>query len=344
MLTNIPETAEKATGMGQDVYFLSDRPETEQFLAEKTPQRPYKRVLRDVRATKPTEEDLTGLDAWKEFKEGYLSKQPGYADSDEINPPAQAQKARQTYLEGFFRGKSKPEIDTLDPAYVQKLYKEADRISKAEEVKATWTRRNALEIKNKFLTDWKARQKEIKEAKAAKEKEPLVPVQEGENIVYRRRSEAVGKQAPVRNLVPTIDEEGNITYTPAPQAAGKTPAPKGKTPMEKAEEQAVKEEKEARTYVDKEFKWASDVEKEYELKKRLAEIRKTTPPEPPEEVLEQKELPRGTIINPQKREHIAVIKRIRREAEAEAKGNVDKARKIFNQKLEKKGWIVPKAK
>ena len=340
MLTNIPKTAEAAAERGQDIYFLSDRPETEQFLAEKMPERPYKKVLRDVRGTRPSEEDLTGMEAWKEFKEEYLSKQAGFYDPDEINPPAQGQKARQDYLEGFFRGKSKQEIDAIDPNYVNKLYKEADRLAKAEETKATWTRRNALEIKTKFLADWKEIQKERKAAKEPS-KEPLVPVQEGGKIVYRRRTEAVGKEAPISQLVPVVDEEGNITYKPRTQAVGMPVPAKGKTEEEKAAEKATKEEKEARTYVDKRYPWASEVERDYQIKDRLAEIRGEERPEPPEEVLEYKELPKGTKIDVKSKEHMAVLKRLRREAEGEARGDMQKARKIFNQKIEKKGWISP---
>ena len=224
MLTNIPTSAEEAAGRGQDVYFLSDRPETEQFLAEKTPERPYKRVLRDVRSVRPSEEDLTGMEAWNDFKNNYLSKQAGFYDPDDINPATQAQKAREDYVAGFFRGKSRGEIDAMDPKTVTNIYKEADRLAKAEETKATWTRRNGLEIKNRFLADWKEKRKEIEAAKT--NKEPLVPVMEGDKVVYRRRTEAVGAQAPISQLVPVQDEEGNITYQPRTQAVGKTPPPK----------------------------------------------------------------------------------------------------------------------
>ena len=348
MLTNIPKTAEAAAERGQDIYFLSDRPETEEFLAEKTPARPYKKVLRDVRATRPSEEDLTGMEAWKEFKEGYLSKQAGFYDPDEINPPAQGQKARQDYIESFFRGKTRQEIDVIDPGMVNKIYKEADRLAKAEETKATWTRRNALEIKTKFLADWKERRKEIEaagkeaeKAAAAKEKEPLVPVQEGEEVVYRRRGEAVGKRAPIRRLIPTVDEAGNITYTPAEQAVGKAPPPKGKekTPEEKEKIDREKAIKMAQREPD--WAYGSEEIKNWMIEKNLALLQDREPPDPPEEVLEYRELPKGTKIDVKNKEHMAVLKRIRREAEGESGGDMQKARKIFNQKIEKKGWISP---
>jgi len=339
MLTNLPKTAESAAERGQDVYFLSDRPETEQFLAEKVPEQSYKKVLRDVRATRPTEEDLSGMEAWKDFKEKHLVGQLGF-DPDTLNPGEAAIKARDEFIRQNFGNKTKYEMDMMNPKLVEKIYKEAERIGKAEETKATWMRRSGIEIRDKFLADWKEMQKERKAAKEPS-KEPLVPVQEGDKIVYRRRTEAVGKEAPISQLIPVIDEAGDITYRPKTQAVGMPAPAKGKTEKEKAAEKATQEEKEARTYVDREFKWATDAEKKYEYEKRLAEIRKTTPPEPPEEVLEYRELPKGTKIDVKNKEHIAVLRRLRREAEGEAGGDPQKARKIFNQKIEKKGWIAP---
>jgi len=89
--------------------------------------------------------------------------------------------------------------------------------------------------------------------------------------------------------------------------------------------------------------WAygSEEIKNWMIEKNLALLQDREPPDPPEEVLEYRELPKGTKIDVKNKEHMAVLKRLRREAEGEARGDMQKARKIFNQKIEKKGWISP---
>lgn len=122
MLTNIPQTAETATGRGQDVYFLSDRPETEQFLAERTPGRPYKQVLRDVHAKPFIDEDQL-LDAMQKGK-----KFLGFNPMEPPNPGQVAQEAYQKYFDRVSRTQYENWPDNIKQMHV--------KAAQAEEKKA----------------------------------------------------------------------------------------------------------------------------------------------------------------------------------------------------------------
>ena len=172
MLTNIPETAEEAVAAGQPTYFLSDRPETEEFL-ETFPGRPYKRILRDVRERRPTKDQLSFSQAWNDFKGQNLETLFGGQDPDMINPTLQSQNARNKYLQDVFGSLPQSQINAMDPAQISAYTKEAERQGKAELEKAKWGRQNALKIKQQFYNDWKAYAAERKGQMAKKAISPV---------------------------------------------------------------------------------------------------------------------------------------------------------------------------
>lgn len=337
MLTNIPETAEQAQAAGADVYFLSDRPETEEFLARKTPERPYKQILRDVRSTRPSEDQMLLSEARRDFGGNEGQKMLGFDPNYPPNPGEIAKTARDQY----FNLATPDQMQAWDEKTLKLHYAEAEKRGKAAYQEAIGKVNAAKNVLSMFEKSWMERQKQIK-ATQEPSKEPLVPVMENGRMVYRRRTEAVGKEPPP-NLVAVQDAEGNIIYQTRPQAVGATVPRKGKRLEEKEEEKAAKEEKEARSNAMRVpgYQYSSDIEKDYIYKSELARIRGTTPPEPPEEVLELRTLPKGTKIDPKNREHVAILRRIKREAMGEAKGDKEKAKKLFNKKLESKGWILP---
>jgi hypothetical protein len=216
MLTNIPQSAETAAGRGQDVYFLSDRPETEQFLAERTPERPYKRVLRDVRASKPFVDEDQLMDAVEKGK-----KFLGFNPMEPPNPGQVAQEAYQKYFDRVPREQYENWPDNIKQMHV--------KAAQAEEKKAYDRAVKDIGNAHQYLTshasEWEKQKKEIRAAQEPS-KEPLVPVMEGNKVVYRRRSQALGAEAPVSQLVQVEDAEGNITYQPRTQAVGATPPTK----------------------------------------------------------------------------------------------------------------------
>lgn len=220
-LTNIPESAEAATGRGQDVYFLSDRPETEQFLAQKSPERPYKQVLRDVRATRPPEGEMLLSEARRDFGANEGKKMLGFDPTQSPNPGEAAQAARDKYLNLA----TPQQMRSWDEKTKKLHYSEADKQGKSAYQDAINKAKQAHDVLSMFDKSWTDHQKQLSAAKEPS-KEPLVPVQEGDKIVYRRRTQAVGAEVPPGGLVQVQDEEGNIIYQPRTQAIGKTPPPK----------------------------------------------------------------------------------------------------------------------
>ena len=133
MLTNVPESAQAAAGMGRDVYFLSDRPETEQFL--QTQATPYKFLLRDKASIQektpqqPTGQEVDAFRAWKDFKPS-LQKTLGY-DPESINPAEEEMKARNNFLEKQFGGMTSYDINAIPHNQINRIYSEADKYAKA---------------------------------------------------------------------------------------------------------------------------------------------------------------------------------------------------------------------
>ena len=228
MLTNIPETAETAQRAGSEVYFLSDRPETEEFLAQRFDQRPYKQVLRDIRSSKPAEDQLLLSEARRDFGANEGQKMLGFNPNSPPNPGEIAQAARDKY----FNLATPEQIQGWDEKTRKLHYSEAEKRGKAAYQEVIGKVNAAKNMMSMFDKSWTERQKQIKEQekqlRAAQEpsKEPLVPVMEGNKVVYRRRSQALGAEAPVSQLVQVEDAEGNITYQPRVQAVGKTPPAK----------------------------------------------------------------------------------------------------------------------
>ena len=228
MLTNIPETAETAQRAGSEVYFLSDRPETEEFLAQRFDQRPYKQVLRDIRSSKPAEDQLLLSEARRDFGANEGQKMLGFNPNSPPNPGEIAQAARDKY----FNLATPEQIQGWDEKTRKLHYSEAEKRGKAAYQEVIGKVNAAKNVMSMFDKSWTERQKQIKEQekqlRAAQEpsKEPLVPVMEGNKVVYRRRSQALGAEAPVSQLVQVEDAEGNITYQPRVQAVGKTPPAK----------------------------------------------------------------------------------------------------------------------
>ena len=346
MLTNIPETAETAQRAGSEVYFLSDRPETEEFLAQRFDQRPYKQVLRDIRSSKPAEDQLLLSEARRDFGANEGQKMLGFNPNSPPNPGEIAQAARDKY----FNLATPEQIQGWDEKTRKLHYSEAEKRGKAAYQEVIGKVNAAKNMMSMFDKSWTERQKQIKEQekqlRAAQEpsKEPMLPVIEGGKRVWRPRSQVSGREIP-EGMKETIDAEGNIIYTPSTQAVGKTAPPKGGGKTEEDKEKADRQK--AITMAQREPDWRLGNEKtnSWLVEKNLAVLQDREPPEPPEEVLESREIRKGTKIDLKNKEHMAVLKRLRREADAKAtkegKIDTDKARKILNQKIEEKGWILP---
>jgi len=333
MLTNIPKSAEAAAGRGQDVYFLSDRPETEQFLAERMPATPYKQVLRSAQGKPFVDEDQL-MDAVQKGK-----KFLGFNPMEPPNPGQVAQEAYQKYFDRVPKDQYENWPDNIKQMHI--------KAAQAEEKKAYDRAVKDIANAHQYLTshasEWEKQKKEIRAAQEPS-KEPMLPVIEGGKRVWRPRSQVSGREIP-EGMKETIDAEGNIIYTPSTQAVGKTAPPKGGGKTEEDKEKADRQK--AITMAQREPDWRLGNEKtnSWLVEKNLAVLQDREPPEPPEEVLESREIRKGTKIDLKNKEHMAVLKRLRREADAKAtkegKIDTDKARKILNQKIEEKGWILP---
>ena len=164
MLTNIPKAAEEAAGRGQDVYFLSDRPETEEFLAAKTPERPYKQVLRDVRAAKPPEDALLLSEARRDFGANEGQKMLGFNPNQPPNPGEIAQTARDKY----FKLATPEQIQGWDEKTQRLHYSEAEKRGKAAYQEAIGKVNAAKNVLSMFDKSWTERQKQLKGPEPAK--------------------------------------------------------------------------------------------------------------------------------------------------------------------------------
>jgi hypothetical protein len=152
----------------------------------------------------------------------------GFNPNSPPNPGEIAQAARDKY----FNLATPEQIQGWDEKTRKLHYSEAEKRGKAAYQEVIGKVNAAKNMMSMFDKSWTERQKQIKEQekqlRAAQEpsKEPLVPVMEGNKVVYRRRSQALGAEAPVSQLVQVEDAEGNITYQPRVQAVGKTPPAK----------------------------------------------------------------------------------------------------------------------
>lgn len=330
VLTNIPSTAESAFRRGADVYFLSDRPETEEFLA-RTPERAYKSVLRDVRGVKPPQEGVDLVGEWNQFKQE-LIPQIGF-DPDQINPADQAMKARQKFLDQTFGGMPKWQLDTMDPKRVTAIYKEADNVSKAEQMKAQVLLEQGQKMKAQFFQDRRQmlreqaitiRQKgeQTHQEKMAQERRTFEETQTKEKQAFTR------EMVTTRKLVPRVNPDTGEIELVAPE--------EGPGAAQKLEEKV-------KTFAakDPDYKYAGPAQKKYIEDVARADLTGQPRPDMPEEVMELQELPKATQLDLKNPQHLAVLRRVKREALAEAKGDPDKAKKIFNQMLEKRGWLAP---
>ncbi len=231
MLTNIPETAESAWGRGQDVYFLSDRPETEEHLAQmaqKTPERAYKQVLRDVRSVRPSEDQLLLSEARRDFGANEGAKMLGFDPNNPPNPGEVAKAARDQY----FNLATPEQIQTWDEKTLKLHYSEADKRGKAAYQEAMGKVNAAKNVLSMFDKSWTERQRQIREEQKRVEEQ----AKPGQGIMaihpdtrkkqwYFPKSKTWGPEIP-EGVTITQDAEGNSIYTPTSQAGGKAPGAK----------------------------------------------------------------------------------------------------------------------
>ena len=153
MLTNIPETATESERAGQPVYFLSDRPETEEFLRgrEQSGAEPYRRVLRDVPYRRPTTEQLSLVEAWKEFADNEGTRIMRGIHPDKINPGVMAKEIRDKFLSQY----SPSDISKWDQKTRELYFKEADKEAEFAFKKGLGIRSRADELRKRFEFDFK---------------------------------------------------------------------------------------------------------------------------------------------------------------------------------------------
>lgn len=234
MLTNVPETAETAWGRGQDVYFLSDRPETETHLAEmaqKTPERPYKQVLRDVRSVRPSEDQMLLSEAQRDFGANEGQKMLGFDPNAPPNPGEVAKATRDQY----FNLATPDQIQAWDEKTRKLHYSEAEKRGKAAYQEAIGKVNAAKNVLSMFEKSWTERQKQVNEEKKRVEEQakpgpgiPAINPDTKKKQWYFPKNKTWGPEIS-EGVQITQDAEGNPIYTPTSQAAGKAPAPRPAT-------------------------------------------------------------------------------------------------------------------
>lgn len=231
MLTNMPETAQTAWGRGQEVYFLSDTPETEQHLAtmaQKTPERPYKQVLRDVRAIRPSEDQMLLSEARRDFGANEGQKMLGFDPNNPPNPGEIAKAARDQY----FNLAPPDQIQSWDEKTRKLHYSEAEKRGKVAYQEAMAKVNEAKNVMSMFEKSWSERQKQVNaERKRVEEQQkpgpgiPAINPDTKKKQWFFPKNKTWGPEIP-EGVQITQDAEGNPIYTPTSQAAGKAPAAK----------------------------------------------------------------------------------------------------------------------
>jgi hypothetical protein len=220
MLTNIPQTAESAAGQGADVYFLSDTPQTEQFLKTGEP-KPYKYVLHDVPGPRPSESQMSLTDAWKDFSTNEFSKQFGF-DPNKVNPGEMGQKAYDKYIQDNIGHLAPQQVGLLDPKYLKSIYSVADKQRTEGNRIGVGMLRQADQIRQLFARDFLQKRAIANRPQGRERMISAVDPGTGKTI-YVPESKAVGMnpptketKEPTRQPVPVWDEEKqqDVWYAP----------------------------------------------------------------------------------------------------------------------------------
>jgi len=202
LLTNVPESAESAAGMGRDVYFLSDRPETEEFLKTQAPS--YKFLLRDEQGIqertpkKPSESELDAFQAWKKFKPSLIN-QLGY-DPEKVNPEEETMNARQRFLDKQFSGMTSYEINSIPASQINRIYSEADKYAKAAGRRAEMMARTGSAYRTMFFEQYG---KQLESKRKMKEKQAELSTKAAEKAEAAREKELQRKEESEKKLIDT---------------------------------------------------------------------------------------------------------------------------------------------